>query len=309
MKVKKFLKSFGNIRVHVHGSDPIDTVVCDSSEIKDTTMADRTVKSVCIRNFRKYDDRLDDYFVIQGLDIEVEDESKSDDEVLDEDIKQTVSEYVDDNGKKFVKIFTILYNNILTSQFVLQKEFLDLKDTDVITIEGSEDGCSHSDFNIHIDLDKKNFKELTDFGRFFNFTRVLRVEDRDFDDREPNNISYICLTTNQCVFAIQDLMRKIPVVDVHDKTLRGLSKLVNIHDYEVIEIIYEQGIIHMTPSEYEYLFKEHIQGDSLEYLKVVESDKFHVPLKIYLDENNFRDTAHAVYVFRSREDYPFNRGL
>ena len=48
---------------------------CDSTDIKDTLMADRTVKSASIRNFRKYDKRLDDYFVVQGLDIEVEDDN------------------------------------------------------------------------------------------------------------------------------------------------------------------------------------------------------------------------------------------
>lgn len=224
----------------------------------------------------------------------------------DTDVKQIVSECIDDNGKKFVKIFTILYTNILTSMFVTKKEFLDLKDTDVITIEGSEDGSTHSDFNLHIDLDKKNFKELAYFGGLFNFTRVVRVEDRDFGDREPNNISYICLTTNQCVFALQDLMRKIPVADIHDKTLRGLSKLVNINDYEIIEMIHGDGNIKMRPDEYEFLFRDHIQGDSLEYLKAVESDKFHEPLKIYLDENNFRDTAHFVYEHRSKEGYPYH---
>lgn len=227
-------------------------------------------------------------------------------ETFNDDLKQTVSECVDDNGRKYVKIFTILYTDILASMFITKKEFLDLKDTDIITIEGSEDGCTHSDFNLHLDLDKKNFKELAYFGGLFNFTRVVRVEDRDFGDREPNNVKYICLTTNQCIFALKDLMRKIPVADIHDKTLRGLSKLVNINDYEIIEMIHGHGNIKIKPDEYEFLFRDHIQGDSLEYLKAVESDKFHEPLKIYLDENNFRDTAHFVYVYRSKEGYPYH---
>lgn len=241
--------------------------------------------------------------------MEILNEMKSDNtEVFDDDLKQTVSECVDDNGRRFVKIFTILYTNILTSQFVLQKEFKDLKDADVITIEGSEDG-KHSDFNLHIDLDKKNFRELADFGSLYNFTRVIRVEDKDFNEREPKNIKYICMTTNQCIFTIKDLMRRIPVVDIHDKTLRGLTKLVNVDDYETIEIKHEHGIIRMTPSEYEFLFKNSVQGDSLEYLSAVQSDEFHIPLKIYLDENNFRDTARYVYENRSREGYPYNGGF
>lgn len=71
MKVKSLLKRFGNIRVHVHGPIWGDSVVCDSTEIKDTLMKDRIVKRVHIKNFNVYHEGFNDYFIVQGLDIEV----------------------------------------------------------------------------------------------------------------------------------------------------------------------------------------------------------------------------------------------
>lgn len=73
MKVKKFLKPFGRIRVHVHSvSDEDNSIVCWSDELKDYNIKNAKVLHSGFSRFQVYIEDLNSEHKVQGLDIEVE---------------------------------------------------------------------------------------------------------------------------------------------------------------------------------------------------------------------------------------------